>query len=433
MKFLGVVLGAMLFQGCNGAGGEVGDLPGPSSDTGSGTAGVEGSASAVGGAAAGPGNSAGPDRSALPRLCSRGGSGALVPPTVRQAIKIGAARLSSLQADTIGDNARNGLDDADPDDGGWDFTIAPSATGHTAAASPTNLFGEIGLGVWAALDSQLAAGRALVTVIDAGVAMQNDPEIDSPPDFLFSVQLANLTDNPGFAAVARAHYDAKRTASGGAPGLAARIRDGRHARNEDGLIAYDLGWLTLSAAALDVAFPGAGYAADADRYAQTVVDDLKAAAPDFNLENPGEAFYVIGLAWSQVATAWAGDEATFQQARTRLLEQQHTNGAWGTSAAQPADDLQSTALALQTIALTDRPTGRSLTAEARAARFLLQGQGAAGGWPDASNTELPLIDAEIVLALELAGTVAGTDGLVPRSPFVAAAPAAAHDVASPLP
>jgi len=38
-----------------------------------------------------------------------------------------------------------------------------------------------------------------------------------------------------------------------------------------------------------------------------------------------------------------------------------------------------------------------------------------------------------VLALELAGTVAGTDGLVPRSPFVAAAPAAAHDVASPLP
>jgi len=439
MKFLSVVIGAMYVTGCSGAGGEVGDPSGSSSDPASGAAGaLVGAASAVGGSGTGaadpanPADPVGPDRSSFQRLCARG-AGARAAPTVLQSIKIGAARLSSLQADTIGDNARNGLDDADPDDGGWDFTVAPSATGHTAAASPTNLFGETGLGVWAALTGQLAAGRALITVVDAGVAMQNDPDIDSPPDFLFGVQLARLTENPGFAQVARAHYDAKRTASGGAPGLAALIRDGRHARNEDGLIAYDLGWLTLSAAALDDAFPGAGYAADADLYAKTVVDDLTAAAPDFNLENPGEAFYVIGAAWSQVATAWVGDGATFQQARTRLLDQQHANGAWGTSAAQPADDLQSTALALQTLALTDRATGRSLAAELRAARFLLQGQVASGGWPDASNTELPLIDAEILLGLALAGSIAGDDGLVPQSPFVVAAAAHHADVASPLP
>jgi hypothetical protein len=356
-----------------------------------------------------------------------------VGPTVSQSIKIGAARLSALQADTIGDNARNGLDDNDPDDGGWDFTIAPAATAHTTAASPTNLFGEIGLGVWAALDGQLAAGRALVTAIDAGVAMQNDPDIDSPPDFIFGTLLATLTENPGFAAVARAHYDAKRAASGGSAGLAALVRDGRHARNEDGLIAYDLGWLTLSAASLDKAFPKSGYDADANLYAQTVVDDLTAAAPDFNLENPGEQFYVIGLAWSQVATAWVGDRATFQQARTRLLDQQHPDGAWGTSATQPADDLQSTALALQTLALTDRPSARSLVAEQRAARFLLQAQGASGGWADATNTELPLIDAEIVLGLELSRTVAGADGLVPQSPFLVTTVAPHPEVASPLP
>jgi hypothetical protein len=420
MKFLGVVLGAMMATACGGEPSEV-------DDTGAGAdrAAVAGPATAT------------TAQSSFERLrhCGRLGAG-FESAAVRRAIKQGAARLAQLQADTIGDNAGNGLDDADPDDGGWDFTVEPLTVTHTAAASPTNLFGETALGAWAAVEARLAGNRALVTALDAGIAMQSDPDIDSPPDFLFGVVLAELAENPGFAQVARQHYDAKRGASGGAAGLAAVIRDGRHARNEDGLIAYDLGWLTFSAAALDAAFPGAGYAADANLYAATVVNDLISATPDFDIANASESFYVIGLSWSQVATAWVGNRAEFAQVRNRLLDQQTPDGAWGTSAAQPADDLQSTALALQTLALTDQPTPRSLAAERRASRFLIDGQAASGGWPDAHSVELPLIDAEIILGLELSRTAAGDDGVVPESPFVVAAPVARTAVvvhASPLP
>src|SRR5438093_180139 len=83
----------------------------------------------------------------------------------------------------------------------------------------------------------------------------------SPRDFAFGVLLADLADNPGFAEIARQHYDARRATFGGATGFGTAIRDGRHARHEDGLIAYDVGWLSISAAALDAAFPGAGYGA----------------------------------------------------------------------------------------------------------------------------------------------------------------------------
>ncbi|HEU4728876.1 MAG TPA: hypothetical protein VFT22_13325 [Kofleriaceae bacterium] len=343
-------------------------------------------------------------------------------PAVHRALRGAAARLSALQADAIGDNARNGLDDADPDDGGWDFIVSPAATAHTAAASPTNLFGATGLGVWAALDTGSAGNRALVTALGAAAGMQGNPDVDSAPDFVFAVLIAELADNPGFTAVARAHYDAKRAAFGGAAGLGAFIRDARHAGREDGLIPYDLGWFVLAAAALDAAFPGAGYRSDADTFAQIVVDDLGSATPRFDLADPREEFYVTGLAWAQVAAAWVHAQGLLVQARAHLLAEQHADGAWGTSANQPADDLQSTAHALQTLALTDREARGARAAERRAARWLLNGQAASGGWSDASGVELPLVDADIALGLMLAETEAGEDAL-PGAPFAAHQPA----------
>jgi len=354
---------------------------------------------------------------------------------IRGAIRRGADRLAAVQADTIGDNAGNGVTDTDPDDGGWDFIIAPTATSHSAAASPTNLYGETALGAWAAVDSGISGNRALVVTLDAGLGMQRDPDVDSPPDFVFGVLLAELADNPGFATIARQHYDAKVAANGGATGLGTLIRDSRHVRNEDGLIAYDLGWLTISAAALDAAFPHAGYDADASTYAGIVVDDLTSATPRFDLNNPAEGSYVIGLAWSQVAAAWLDSRPLFRQLRGVLLDQQHGNGSWGTSQTEPADDLQSTALAVETIALTDRATQRSRRAVRDATRFLVRGQAASGGWPDATSHELPLIDAEILLALMLSGTEAGEDGLVAGTPLAATQRAAVSSrvPAAPLP
>jgi hypothetical protein len=357
-------------------------------------------------------------------------------PAVRHAIAAAAARIAALQADTIGDNARNGLDDTDPDDSGWDFIVAPTATQHSTAASPTNLYGAIGLAEWAAVETGNAGNRALVAAIDAGTGMQRDPDIDSAPDFVFAVQLAELADNPGFQDLARRHYDAKRAAFGGAAGLGAFIRDARHNSHEDGLIPYDLGWFVLAAAALDTAFPGAGYDHDADTFAGIVVDDLTAASPRFDITDPTEGNYITGLAWAQIPAAWLRDRALVRRVRARLLDQQHADGAWGTSGAQPADDLQSTAHALQTLALTDA-AGPSRRAIRRGARWLLRSQAASGGWVDAMNNELPLVDADIVLGLMLSRTEAGEDGLVPQSPFIAtratAAPSTATSRASPLP
>lgn len=353
---------------------------------------------------------------------------------VRRAIGGGAARLAALQADTIGDNARNGVVDSDPDDGGWDFIVPPSAAQHTAAASPTNLFGEIGLAAWAAAETGSAGNRALVTALDAGLGMQRDPDIDSAPDFVFGVLLADLADNPGFADIARQHYDAKRASHTNAAGLGAFIRDARHAGKEDGLIPYDVGWFVLAAAALDEAFPGAGYDRDADTYAAIVVDDLTSATPDFDFRDPAEGFHGTGLAWAQVASAWLHDSALLRQVRAQLLAQQHADGAWGTSAAQPGDDLQVTAHALQTIALTDPSTSQSRRAVRSATRFLLRAQAASGGWTDAQDHELPLVDADIVLGLMLSRTEAGEDGLIPDAPLVAHAPATATGAsAAPLP
>jgi len=344
---------------------------------------------------------------------------------VRKAIRAGASRIADLQADTIGDNARNGLTDPDPDDGGWDFTLAPTATSHTPATSPPNLFGATALAPWAAVHLGVSGTRELVTALDAGLGMQRNPDVDSAPDFVFGVLLAELADNPGFATLARQHYDAKRAAAGGATGLGTFIRDGRHARNEDGLIGYDLGWLVLGAAALDAAFPGAGYRADADTYARIVVDDLTSASPRFDPQNGNEQFYITGLAWSLVSASRLGAGSTFRMLRDLLLQNQRSDGAWGADVGHPDPDLQSTAHAIQTLALAGHENDRSRQAARRAARWLIGQQASSGGWPDATHTELPLVNADIAIGLFVSQTREGQeDGLAPEAAVRTDAPAA---------
>jgi hypothetical protein len=257
--------------------------------------------------------------------------------------------------------------------------------------------------------------------------------VDSAPDFVFGVLLAELAENDGFAALARQRYDAKRAAAGGAVGLGTHVRDVRHAGNLDGLIAYDLGWLTLGAAALDTAFPGAGYGADADTYAQIVLDDLKSSTPRFDLGNAHEQFYITGLAWSLVAASWLGDHGTLREVRTLLLDKQRGDGAWGTNADQSAPDLQATAHALQTLALSGSLHDQASKAAQRAARWLIGQQASSGGWPTADHLELPLVDSEIVLGLMLSQTEAGRDdGVSPQSALAPASAGAAPQPAAPL-
>jgi len=348
---------------------------------------------------------------------------------LRQAVCHGAQRLVDVQADITGDNAHNGLVDADPDDGGWDWTLAAGATTHTPAASPENLYGGTGFGVWAARTSGCESLRLLEGALDTGLGMQQRATVDSPPDFAFGVQLAELAENPGFAELARERYDAKVAALGGATALATQIRDARHAGGEDALVPYDLGWLVISAAALDGAFPNAGYHADADIYAS--IADAALAAPYFDLDDASRPFYITGVAWAQVVAARAGDHATFMHARTRLLATQLADGSWfsdGTTAS--SGDLQATAHALQTIALTTTHHARS--AVRRGVHWLLQAQSSSGAWNDPGNTETPLVEGDILFGLVLSQSEVDDDVLGPAT-RVAAQARAARASAAPLP
>jgi len=347
---------------------------------------------------------------------------------LREAVCHGAQRLVDVQADITGDNAHNGLVDADPDDGGWDWMVAAGATTHTAAASPENLYGGTGFGLWAARTSGCASLRLLEGALDTGLGMQQRADVDSPPDFAFGLRLAELADNPGFAELTRARYDAKVAASGGAAALGAQIRDGRHAGNADALVPYDLGWLVISAVALDGAFPNAGYHADADVYAS--IADAALAAPYFDLDDASQPFYITGVAWAQVVAARAGDHTAFAHARARLLATQLADGSWFSDSTTSGGDLQATAHALQTIALTDLHHAR--VAVRRGAGWLVQAQASSGAWNDPGNTETPLVEGDILLGLVLSQNELDDD-VLGGTLRVAARPHAVCASVAPLP
>jgi hypothetical protein len=348
-------------------------------------------------------------------LGARKHQAATIPAAVRAQLRAAANRLSDLQADRIGDNAGNGLNDTDPDDGGWDWTLAADASSHSTGASADNIYGATALGAWAAVRAGVDAARFRTTLLDVGLGSQENAEIDSPPDIVYLTLLAELSDNPGFTELARARYDARVAAGGGAQAIAIANRDQRHAPGHDGLIPYDLAWRTLAAAALDAAYPGAGYAADADSYAGVAVDDLTSATPLFDLTDPQENFYTHGLAWSLVVLARTGSAPdVLREARRLLLEAQHADGAWAWNGTYPNDDVQATAYAVQALALAAGNGARVRHAVRRGAEWLGSSQQANGGWQSAPDLETPEVDGEAMLALYLAQLVAGPDSLAPE-------------------
>lgn len=367
-------------------------------------------------------------------LLRRGGGAESSSLALRASLHSLVSRLADLQADSLGDNARNGFIDSDPDDGGWDWLVAPTATSHSATLSPDNLYGSIALVPWAVLRSGSRSFRWHTAALDAALGIQNNPQVDSPPDFVYLVLLADSTDNAGFSQLAKARYDARLTAAGGARAFAERVRDQRHAQGNDGLIAYDLAWLTLGASALDTAFPDAGYGTDANAYAEVVVQDLTGSSPRFDVRDPTEAFYVQGLAWSLLALTRSGTAPELrEQVSTQLLALQLASGAWGWNASYPGANLQASAQVIQALSLSlGRPSARR--AERRAAHWLISQQAPNGGWLYTADQENPLLDAEIGLALFLAGTSAGTrEGLTPDGAATVAQPLTvpATDDASP--
>lgn len=341
----------------------------------------------------------------------------------------GQDRLCKLQADIIGDGAGNGLDDVDPDDGGWDFTLDTDATEHSASASPQNTYGSTAL---ALLARGTAYPRALGCALDAALGMQARPEVDSPPDFVFWLILGRLLENPGFAELAAARYDAKVAAEGGAQALGESIQELRHGAGDDGLIPYDLAWLTFAALGLGTALPSDGYGADAEVYAGLIESDLLSATPLFDENDGSESFYTDGLSWSLLALHATDRRPRLQVRLRRLLRnQQLPNGAFGFNRDFSDPDLQATAGAL--LALTLAGT-RVHHADRRAALgYLVDQQTEDGGWDYASGVESTQANADVLLALGLARDTPLESGMRVESFAPAAARAAARPLAASRP
>jgi len=345
----------------------------------------------------------------------------------------GGQRLCDLQADITEDNAGNGVNDDDPDDGGWDWTIKSINLQHSSNPSPTNLFGMTASGVLWALKSPVAGGggamspppgtvsfagfdnwggfqqagpgawigdRCFQTVLDAMTGIASNPEIDSAPDFVFLVILdrSGPWSGLGSATLARARYDAKLSSHGGALALGETIRDSRGSASQDGFILYDLWWFTHAALEIDATFPGEGYDQDATTFAQIIVDDINNPQGYFQIDDPNEFGRIIGLACGAAAlTKTEMAPSLRDDMYNALVPLQKLNGSFPWNGIYTSADLQSSAYAVISLALSMDPG--HLTVAQDAADWLASKQDEDGGWTTGVKDECPALNAEVLTAL----------------------------------
>ncbi len=316
-----------------------------------------------------------------------------------------ANRLCDLQADTIGDNANNGLIDTDPDDGGWDWDFSIWATEHSPNPSPDNTYGVTALGIAVFIDESdyPHESRFLMALADTYLGMNNQAGATYAPDILFLALLTNMDPGHmyGYANLARARYDARVAAHGGPSGLATYLADRRGQLGQDGLVPWDLGWMAEAALELDRAFQGQGYDDDAKLYAHAIADDIYNPAGYFQIDDPKEQYYTLGLASvARTMTLTKVDHPLRNDAYVRLAGMQKANGAYPWSGPNRTNSYQTTAYAIKAWhAIRIHPY--SSVANTPSVLWLVSKQTSFGGWEYSSNRECSEVDGEILTALSL--------------------------------
>jgi hypothetical protein len=317
-----------------------------------------------------------------------------------------ADRLCDLQADTIGDNANNGLIDTDPDDGGWDWDFSIAATEHSANPSPDNLYGVTALGIAAFIDEGTAPHdpRFITALFDAYLGIDNQPAAIYAPDIVYLARMTNIDPNKnyGFANLARTRYDARVASYGGPAALAQYLADRRGQSGADGLVPWDLGWIAEAAIELDVAFPSQGYFDDAKLYAHTIAHDIYNPAGYFQIDDPKEQYYTLGLAAvGRTMTLTGVDPALRNDAYARLAGMQKISGAYQWNGPNRVNNYQATAYAIKAWhAVRIHP--HASVANKQAVLWLVSRQTSFGGWEYSNNRECGEVDGEILTALSMA-------------------------------
>jgi hypothetical protein len=208
---------------------------------------------------------------------------------------LGANYLRGAQADITEDNAGNGFPDIDPEDGGWDWILTVPAFSHTAAASPPNIYGTTAIGLYRAY--QVTSDASYFTAMtDAANAIVADPLSRSASNLIFLMYYDDLPSVAGttYQDAAKAKFDARITAYGGATALAQYIRDARGITQgyPNGIIAWDIGAFVVVAAMLEDRYP-----ADPYDYAQATDDMAEVIYQDSFMDNPGLFDIVDDAGW----------------------------------------------------------------------------------------------------------------------------------------
>jgi hypothetical protein len=311
----------------------------------------------------------------------------------------GAHRLVDLQADITADNAGNGFDDVDPDDGGWDWVLTTSDTEHSSSASPENIFGVTAEGVLAGYNSE-GGIRLAIGLIDTYMGYEGNPEIDSGTDFAFLCHLSDLTGDPYYADLSKQRWDTKMALYGGADSLAILIRDSRHSQNWDGLIPWDIGLLIEGAVKLHEYFPGQGYMADAIDMADIIYNDLMGDPGYYDMYDDSTNAYYFGL--EGIVLSFGLTEVYLGVAKnavTILMQSQNEDGSWPWNAEYPEADVQGTAYVVMCFGILDLPY-QGINNKAQAGSdYLVSVQHENGGWDVYEGDEYPEVDGECLRAI----------------------------------
>ncbi len=352
----------------------------------------------------------------------------------------GADYLRYMQADFTEDNAGNGgsltVDDLDPDDAGWDWVTDQFS--HSAANSPTNLYGVTANGMYQTYLFAPTSGLFTAMKDAADRIVSTGPTVNrSASDMIFLLDFATLSGvaNPSdYIDGAEAIWQYRLTSYGTATDFAVALGNWRASHNgSNGLVAWDVGAQSVAVQRLSDVLGGI-YDSDADDIAVVLYEDAignpvhfdvygacKGADPTFT----NDRFYYYTLGISRLIETFRATD-TYATAlpllESTLLECQYSWGAfseqYGADASFNDASDQGTAYAVMTLNVMDG-TAANLEALNYAAWVLSYWQDNSGAQVYSSGDHYPEVSAECTAAMALAwmsplASVNGTfDGVDP--------------------
>jgi hypothetical protein len=335
----------------------------------------------------------------------------------------GADYLVKMQADFTEDNAGNGNPDSpvnDPDDAGWDWSS--TVFYHSAAASPTNLYGVTALGLYHAYLISPSASY-FTAMKDAADRIVADPGIRTSSDMVFLMLFDDLAGVPGttYQDAARVKFVNVLTAHGGSGGsFAAWLRDVRGITQgyPNGIIPWDLGSYAVAASMLDARYPGNGYDNDCDGIAEVLWQDSFNDSPglfdvvddagwDPMYGNVNYWWYNLGISGLIDAFRASGSHAAeIPGLVTRIEASIAPSGAvcmcYGVHTGD--EDWQTTAYAMASLGAYNPTYADDLDAMAG---YMLATQDVSGAWVYGNGTHYPEVGAEASSGLAFASSTVG--------------------------